>query len=521
MKTFLHKYSPEVIGVLNGFDRLVFRGSLRHIVYPNGMMAHLRQEEVLLKDFAKHVSKVSARVKEASLSVASSSSRPFIYLQSSNTSKEETALTVALKDGVKEGLICVLGCVEPCFSFGTHLNPQTKKLELVSRWRKCLHLYHYSIHPLFGFMHARLQKWFPFNIQICLNGREWLGRQMDRARLRYQRKDNCFVWIEDIPAAQSLMDEHRKIPWPKHLDDIAKSLNPAHDEIFQRFPLHYYWSVMQSEWATDVMFRSSKALAKHYPTLVLHGMTTFASPDVMRFLGRNIPPTGTLPRRFAGEVITSLKHRPEGIRVKHRVKANAIKIYDKQGSVLRVETTMNDPSDFKVYRTKESGKSTNPEWLPLRKGTADFQRRAEVCQKANERYLEALACAQDSTPLKNWTDKICRPVTWKKNRFRALNPYAPQDVVLLRAVARGEHTINGFTNKDLRILIHGPQSNQTDTRRASAAVTRQIRLLRAHGLIRKVPKRHRYHLTRKGQLAITALLTAREADAISLTKLAA
>lgn len=509
------------MGVLNGFDRLVLRGTLRYIVYPYGMMGYLRQEGVLLKDFGKFALKVSTQLKDASTTVASQSSRPVIYLQSSHTNKEEMARELARKDGIERDLICVLTSVEPCFSFEIHRNPQTRKLELVSRWRKCLHLYHYYIHPLFGFMHGRIQTWFPFNIQICLNGREWLARQMDNARLCYQRKDNCFPWIEDITKAQSLMDQQLQTPWPKYLDELAELLNPAHDEMFKAFPLQYYWSVMQSEWATDVMFRSSKALAKHYPTLVHHGMTTFSSPDVMRFLGKNIPPTGNIPHGFAGEVITDLKHRPEGIRIKHRIKANAIKLYDKQGSVLRVETTINDPSDFTVYRKKESAKSMKPEWLPLRKGIADFHRRAQVCQSANERYLDALAYAHDSTPLKNWTDKLCRPVTWKKNRFRALNPYALRDAELFKAVSHGEFNINGFTNKDLRRVLYGNELTAKDQRRASGAITRQIRLLRAHGLVRKLPKRHRYLLTQRGKLAITALLTARETDAISLTKLAA
>jgi hypothetical protein len=484
------------------------------------MMAHLRQEGVLLKDFAKYVLKVSGQLREASTGVASNNSRPVIYLQSSRTNKEQVALEVARKDNIDIGLICVLGCVEPCFSFDIKSKRDAPKLELVSQWRKCLHLYHYCIHPVFGFMHGRLQTWFPFNIQVCLNGREWPARQMDEAQLHYQRKDNCFSWIEDIAKAQKLMDRQLQTPWPGRLDEFAGLLNPAHDEIFKNFPLHYYWSVMQSEWATDVMFRTSQALAEHYPTLVHHCMTTFSSPDVMRFLGRNIPATGNIPSSFTGEVVTNLRHRPEGIRVKHRVKTNAIKIYDKQGSVLRVETTINDPSDFRVYRKKESAKSTKPEWLPLRKGVADFHRRSQVCQGANERYLDALACAHDSTPLKNWTDKLCRAVTWKGKRFRAFNPYAPQDAELLKAVSRGEFNINGFTNKDLRNILYGNQSDK-ENRRASGSITRSLRLLRAHGLIRKLPKRHRYHLTKKGRIVISALLTAREADAISLTKLAA
>jgi hypothetical protein len=95
-------------------------------------------------------------------------------------------------------------------SFQAVPNRETKKLDFKLEQRKCLHLYHYLIHPVFGFMNARIQTWFPFRIQICLNGREWLARSMDAAGLRYVRQDNCFPWIEDFPAAQRLTSNCRR-----------------------------------------------------------------------------------------------------------------------------------------------------------------------------------------------------------------------------------------------------------------------------------------------------------------------
>lgn len=87
-------------------------------------------------------------------------------------------------------MVCVLSCVEPCWSFEIHRNREKKKLELEPRYRKCLFLYHYWMHPVFGFLNARIQTWFPFPVQICLNGREWLARQMGAAR---SRRSGCFA----------------------------------------------------------------------------------------------------------------------------------------------------------------------------------------------------------------------------------------------------------------------------------------------------------------------------------------
>jgi len=208
------------------------------------------------------------------------------------------------------------------------------------------------MHPEFGFMNARIQTWFPFSIQICLNGREWLARQMDQAGINYRRHDNCFSWIQDYPQAQQLMDEQLRVNWPRLLGAIASPLNPLHEQIFARYPVNYYWSTYQSEWAMDIVFRDPGQLRRLYPQLVYLGMTSFSSPDVMRFLGKRVNQDGAVPANFAQEVTTDIKRRAEGVRIKHRLGENSIKLYDKAytetAGVLRPEVTINDPGQFNV-----------------------------------------------------------------------------------------------------------------------------------------------------------------------------
>jgi len=148
------------------------RGTLRSIAHAEGMRRYLWANQVLLKDFGSHVEKVSRRLKEAWLAEAEALGRPVKYLASSQASKEEIARSIAAQEGIRDGLVCVLSCVEPCWSFEIHRSREKKKLELEPRYRKCLFLYHYWMHPVFGFMNARIQTWFPFPVQICLNGRE-------------------------------------------------------------------------------------------------------------------------------------------------------------------------------------------------------------------------------------------------------------------------------------------------------------------------------------------------------------
>jgi hypothetical protein len=517
MNSFIQRHREEVIGMLNGFDRLRFRGSKRLWCTVGGMLSYLWQVQVRLKDFRAYALSLTERLRQATVRLAESKGRPLRYLASSSQDKEALARSIGERDGVEEGLIAVFSAVEPCWSYHLHRNRETRQLDLVGGPSKCLHYYHYHRHPRLGFLHVRLQTWFPFTVHVCLHGREWLSRQMDAEGIGYHRRDNCFVDLADPDRAQRWADRQLRADWPKLLDGLVRLAHPGHEAMFGGPAVPYYWSVQESEWASDVMFRSAEALSCLYPHLIRHAMTTLDSREVMRFLGRYVPRRGGVDGRFSGEVVSDVKTRPEGVRIKHRLDRNAIKMYNKEGSVLRVETTVNEPRDFKAYRPKEGDPGGEKQWRYLRRGVADLHRRAEVCQAANERYLESMASVDEPEPLGELVEPLCRPVRWKGRRVRALQPLSGQDAALLEAVSRGEFLLNGFRNRDLRTLLYGdPPSRPTERRRQSSALTRQLRLLRAHGLIRKVSRTHRYLLSPCGHKAITALLSARQADTAKL-----
>src|ERR1700724_3440640 len=351
MHEFIAKHQDKIAGTLSGFDRLVFRGHLRSIGNPQGMMSYLWTNQVFLKNFGDHGEKVTERVKEASLAAAKASRRPVKYLNSSQLNKETIARDILAQDGVRAGLVCVLSCLEPCWKFEIHRNRMTKKLELKLRPGKCLFLYHYQIHPVFGFLNARIQTWFPFSGQICLNGREWLARQMQAACLDYLQHHNCFPWIANWTKAQRLMDRQLETRWPKLLNGIARQLNPIHAEIFRK----------------------------------------------------HINSNGQLHQNFSGEVVSDFKRRAEGVRVKHSVNGNSVKLYDKaytpNGCVLRAEATFHNADDFRVYRRKEGDRKGPRAWRRLRRGIADLHRRAQLSHKAAARYLDAFATVDDNHTL--------------------------------------------------------------------------------------------------------------------------
>jgi hypothetical protein len=525
MHEFIARHKDQITGKLSGFDRLVFRGTLRSIAYVDGMQAYLNRNGVLLKDFETHVKQVSDRIEQASLAVAHKAGRPVRFLASSQTNKEEVARQIAAEDSIGQGLIAILTCVEPCRSFEIYRNRDEKKRQLQVRDRKCLFLYHYWLDPRFGFMNARIQTWFPFSIQVCLNGREWLARQMDARGMKYLAADNCFPWIEQWDRAQRLMDQQLRTDWPKVLDGIAGQLNPIHDSVFQNYPLGYYWSTYQHEWAIDVVFGKSGSLRRLYPRLIQQGITTFGSTDVLRYLGKRMPLRGQVPSNFNGEVVSTLKERQEGVRIKHAVNGNSVKLYDKaftsMGAVLRGETTFQNTADLRTYRPKEGDPDGPLAWRRMRRGIADLYRRADLSKQATERYLDAYAAIDDSATLEQLLAKSHKPTTWRGHRVRALRLFN-DDRPLLAAIARGEFTITGLRNRDLqRLLFSSPPRTRQDARRRSAWVSRQLRLLRAHGLITKINGTHRYQLTDAGRKITTAVLTALHATLRQLTPIAA
>jgi hypothetical protein len=526
MNQFTARYASSIRGVLSGFDRVLFRGTIRRLAYLEGIYAYLSLRSVLIKDFGAHAQSLTERVKAAAMATVTSVNRPVLYVGSSQASKEEIARTIAHEQAITDGPICLLKSVEPCTAFDVYRNRDEKRLQIIQRTRKCLHLYRYEIHPVFGFMHIRLQTWFPFSVQVCINGREWLACHMDTEGLGYVRRDNCFLNVSDFARAQQLLDGQLKADWSKLLDATLNSFNPLHEQLFHDVG-GYYWTAQQSEWATDVVFEEPDTLRRLYPMLIRHGMTTLGSPDVMRFLGRRVNSAGQIDPRFQGEVTSDIKVRQEGVRIKHKIDRNFIKAYDKaytsDAAVLRAETTINNGTDFRVHRPKEGDPKGQRAWRVLRKGVADMHRRAEVSNAANDRYLDALSSIDDGTTFGEAVRSVIEPTKDRAGkRVRALRPLEADDAALLQAVGRGEFTINGLRNRDIVRLLYGPTPGDPQTaRRRSRRVTRQLRLLKAHGIITKVQRTHRYQITASGRQIINAVTTAQLTPIRQLLPLAA
>src|SRR6516225_1168314 len=507
MKPFLEQHGDRIVGTISGLDRVLFRGTLRSICYSKGMDRFLGAHRVLYRVFDKFAEDLTGRIVDHARRLAKSKKRPFTYLYSSEVDKEALANHIANRDRIREGLICVLRCVEPCHSYEISRNANTKQFDLVLVPRKCLHLYFYYMDREFGLMHIRLQTWLPFSIHVCLNGREYLARRMAKSGIGFEQRDNTFVRIDNLPDAQRMLDALITRKWGRFLKALGDGVNPLLDPGSGLSLRTYYWTIAESEYATDVMFSSAADLGAVYPHLIAHALRQFSCQDVLRFLGRRVN------ARFSGQVTTSYLNRTEGVRIKHRVDSNSIKMYDKQGSVLRIETTINNPRMFHVFRERTRKGQVALGWVPMRRGLADIARRVEVSRAANQRYLEALSVVKKPAPTQAVLDPVSRPIIKENRRYRGLRPITPDEASLFQAVLRGEHLLKGFRNRDLRRYLSSfDETDQVAGRRVSGRITRQLRMLRAHGLIRKVSRSSYYRITSKGHHVMTTALRIRDLD---------
>ncbi len=319
----IEKYQDKINGVLSTFDRIIIKGHIRQFYSPSGKRHFLSANNILYKDFGSYANNVTEHLKSHVKQLTDNLSRPYIYLNLPKISKESTALQVLNDNPIESGLICTISTVELCSSLQVVPDKETQKLELKNVNRKCICFYFYFLDPEFGFMHVKLQSWFPFMIQVYINAREYLAKKLDKEGIEYRQYDNSFAYISDVERAQEIADKIESVKLTGRLDAIAYKLNPYLSIIQDTFGMGYYWCVDQCEYATDIMFNNREDLEEIYPSLVEHALVNFKCEDVMTFLGRK------MHHAFQGEVVSDIKKRPQGIRIKHRMKSNTIKMYDK------------------------------------------------------------------------------------------------------------------------------------------------------------------------------------------------
>ena len=521
MDKFVQRFSDKIKGCISGFDRIVFKGCIRTLMFSSGAQSFFLARRILNKNYKAWVMSQSIEMVDAAEAYARKAcGRGITPIPSCHERKDEMARNRQQEEGIKNGLIGVWSCVETCRTYRARFDAQAGFPQLRVDFSRCKHLYFYYDHPVYGFMSVRLQTWFPYGLQIAINGREWLRRSLEKEHIAFVVQGNKFLHIADYDRAQALLDTQKNVCWQDLLGEFLPLVFPTMEQTLGP-QLSFYWTLWQSEWATDYIFDSPSSLAPILDGLLRHAHMTGTAERVLRYMGRPVSASGQPHPDANPELLTRVNTWHDGMRVRHWVDKNSVKIYNEQ-NVLRTEMTMNNPAMFRAFRRAEGQKPGTPKKrLTLRKGLADIPLRTQISAEVNHRFMEQMSTLQNDTPLRDTLRELTQPFTQNGRKIRALD-ITGKDQPLLSALADPLYVVSGITNKQLqKVLRDTPWAKKGSDKQITARISRHLRLLRDHGLIRKMPNQRKYMLTDKGRSITTVLQALLSASTQQLMDIAA
>jgi len=492
MSPFTERHADKIAFVLSCYDRIVITGTLVDVGYAQAMTRFIRGLGLPVFEYPDWANQFREELRTHAEAVARDHGLEIEFIQKKNFRKEDRIQALVQRRGGHPGLVHIFSAMESCNAFKPWHDKKTGKTFLKPAPGKCLHYYFYFILPDLGLCYLRVPTWAPFRLQFYCNGHNILARQLDREKMGYTLRDNAFVQVDDAARAQQLADHLFPEPLHKTLDKAVRAYCP----IVRHFSNGYHWSLMQVEYATDIVFRRQNELQPLYEELVRTAVHAVKPEQVAMFLGRK------LTEGFEDELGNDFHTRIQGTRLKHHMGKAAIKLYDKHGLVLRIETTTNDGSFFKHYRkVVHRDGSESHKFAPFKKSIYSLPELAQVLGDANRRYIEFLSTIDDPTNGIKDLDKVSRPVQADDRTYRGFNLFHGEDLDLFVAIIRGEFNITGFRNADLQERLPS---------KTSAQISALLRRLRKHGLIKKVARNYKYYLTTLGRRVTAVALKLRE-----------
>ena len=486
------RYGKELDGVLSCYDRVVITGSLQPFCYAQGMTWYLYQQGIRIFDYAKFAEPLRERIRENAEVLAEANGVKIEFVRKKDFRKENRIQQILKQRGDQPGLVHIFGAMEGCTSYRPWHDKVTGKTYLKPDSSKCMTYYFYFIDEQLGLCYLRVPTWCPFRLQFYFNGHNWLANQLKQRGIAYKMLDNAFVHIDDYIVANQLANEFDAELLRFCLDEFVRQYCPVAAEL----KLTYYWSIMQAEYATDLVFKNRDTLQAFYPHL-LETLTHAVKPaDIATFLGRK------LNGNYQDEIGNRFNKRWIGTHIKHQMGPASIKMYDKFHFILRIETTANKVSFFQHYRqVQHRDGSTTTRWAPMKKTIHSLPPLRELLSTANQRYLKFISSIATPQVGVEKLHKLAETKIEDQHRHKGFNLFSEEDTFLFRTLLQGEFFISGFTNKQLRTYLSDQSASQ---------VTRLLKRLRVHGVIKKVGKRYKYYLTDFGLQSASMGLKLRE-----------
>ena len=482
----LERYDDRIAGVLSCYDRVVITGTLPTVCYAGGMTKFLNASDVRIFDYPRFAEPLRELVREQAASLAAEAGATIEHIGKKHIRKEAVVAKVLEQRGEHPGLVHVISAMEGCDTYKPWHDKQTHKTYLRPDKGQCLHCYFYFMDAELGLIHLRVPTWAPFRLQFYCNGHSRLARQLVAEGIGFTAADNAFTRIADWQRAQDLADGFSPDQLHRVLDRYAALCCPVLDVFGQT----YHWSLMQVEYATDVVFRSAATLRPLYEQLTREAVLRVKAEQIATFLGRKITP------QLAQEIGSQYATRIEGTCIKHQFGKASIKMYDKFGCVLRIETTTNDVSFFKHHRKVEHRDSLPTRGLaPVKKTIYSLIDLREIMLGCNRRYLAHLSALDDFSAGVRALGRVTKPRTVGDRAVKGINFFEPGDSALLHALQDPKVNIAGIRRGDLLADL----DLFTPSR-----LSRQLRRLLDLGVIKRIKGTYRYYLTKAGRAATAA-----------------
>lgn len=480
------RYRDRLSGILSCYDRIVITGTLPDACYAAGMTAFLYMHQIRIFDYARFAEPLRDRIREKAQFLADESGVAIEFVAKTHIRKEDLVAAVLKERGDHPGLVHILSAMEACDSYEPWHNKANHKTYLKPKLGKCLHYYFYFIDEVLGLVYLRVPTWCPFRLQFYCNGHSWLAKELTSRDIGYTMADNAFINIEDWDAAQKIADSYSPDQLHQILDGYAAMCCPVLDV----FPVGYHWSLMQIEYSTDLAFHSTQIMKPLYEELSRQAILSVKAEQVATFLGKKITP------QLAQEIGSRFTTRIEGTCIKHSLGKATVKMYDKFGRVLRLETMTNDVSFFKHHRKVEHRDGSSEYCLAtIKKSIYSLVDLREVLLGCNKRYLEYLSALDDFSAGHRNLEKLIGPKEIDGQKLKGLNFFDKAEQTLLRSLQRPQFNIRGIRRSDIKPFLPNM---------SAAGITRQLWRLKKLGIIKKVMGTYRYYLTRLGRSAIAA-----------------
>ncbi len=485
LQPLIERYKEEMLGVLSCFDRIVITGTMPGACFAQGMTSYLYSHSIKIFDYTKALADpIRNQLRDTAHELAKENGIVIEHINKPGIRKEDVVAKVLKARGDAPGLVHIISAMESCTAYMPWHDKNNHKTFLKTTTGKCLHYYFYFMDEEVGLCYLRVPTWLPCRLQFYCNGHSWLARQLTAAGINYATADNAFIRIADFARAQAIADDFRPNDLHRILDRYAKLCCPAMDAFLQT----YHWSFMQIEYATDLVFRNESRLKPLYAEISREAVLAVKAEQVSSFLGKKITP------QLAQELGSRLSTRIEGTCIKHRMGSVSVKIYDKFGRVLRIETTANNVSFFKHYRKVEHRDGTEShELAPLKKSIYSLINLREILFGCNRRYLEFISSLEDHSDGRLALKKITEPKVENGTAWKGINFFDPKDQSLLRGIQRPEYNIRGIRRADLKKM---------NPMLSDGMLSRQLKRLRVFGLIKRVAGTYSYYMTKLGRVAV-------------------